>query len=127
VFLVFGLGLVLLPEPFANWVGIELTSTSAFADLRAVYGGLSLSVALLFWQGLRNPTWFEPALFLTMASSGGLAAGRIYSIVVSGMPNVLVLAFLATELASFAIGVFEYRALSSHGAARKYRVLEAAS
>jgi hypothetical protein len=46
-----------------------------------------------------------------MTSSGGLAAARIYSIAVSGMPNALVLGFLATELAAFAIGLFEYRAL----------------
>lgn len=111
VFVAFGFGLLLFPARFAEWVGIQLTSPSAFADLRAVYGGLSLSVAALFWQGLRNPDWFGPSLFLATASSGGLAAARLYSIAASGMPNALVLGFLASELAAFALGLYEFRAL----------------
>jgi hypothetical protein len=113
VYLAFGLGCSLFPIELARFVEIDLGSPSALADFRAIYGGLALSVGALFALGLRRSDWFLPTLFLVAASSGGLALGRLYSMLVSGMPNGLVLAFLGTELASFVWALLGYRALTS--------------
>lgn len=112
VFLAFGLVLLAFPTQLAALVDIELRSANALADLRAVYGGLSLSVGALFVLGLQRESWFMPSLFLVMASSAGLAFGRIVSIAVSGTPGWLVLSFLASELLSFVWALLGYRALA---------------
>lgn len=111
VFLVFGAAFLLAPEPLAQWVDIELRSASALADVRAIYGGLPLAAGILFVLGLRRPTWLEPSLFLVMTSSGALAAARIYSTAVSGVPSALVWGFLASELFSLAWAALAYRSL----------------
>ena len=119
VFLAFGAAVLAFPAELATLVDIELGSASALADLRAVYGGLSLAAGALFVLGLRRESWFMPSLFLVMASSGGLAFGRIVSMAVSGMPGWLVLAFLATELVSFVWALLGYHTLAQrlHSAA----------
>jgi hypothetical protein len=113
VYLAFGVALLLFPAALARLVDIELRSPSAFADLRAIYGGLATSVGLLFALGLRREGWFLPSLFLVMASSAGLALGRIYSVAVSGTPGTLVLIMLATEVGSFVWAALGYRALAA--------------
>ena len=116
VFVLFGVGVLLFPAQYAAWLELEVASSSAFADLRAVYGGLSLACEALFALGLRRASWFEPSLFLVMASSAGLALARVYSLVLSGMPNALVLAFLSSEVGSFVWALLAYRALAADGA-----------
>ena len=103
------------PAQYAAWLELEVASSSALADLRAVYGGLSLACGTLFALALRRASWFEPSLFLVMASSGGLAFARVYSLVVSGMPNALVLALFASEVGSFVWALLAYRALATGG------------
>jgi hypothetical protein len=99
-------------------IDLAPSTASALADVRAMYGGLSLAAGVFFLLGLRRESWFLPALFLVMASSGALAAARLYSIAVSGVPGTLVLAFLATEIVSFTWALLGYRALSANGAER---------
>jgi hypothetical protein len=124
VFLAFGAGFIAFPAQLAALIDLAPSSASALADLRAMYGGLSLSAGALFVLGLRRDDWFLPALFLVMASSAGLAFGRVYSMVVSGVPGPLVLILLATELLSFAWALLGYRALAS-GSARAHGNLAA--
>src|SRR5690349_4975973 len=112
VFLAFGAAFLLFPRELAGLLEVTLGSASALADMRAMYGGLSLACGTLFVLGLRREDWFAPSLFLVMATSLGLASGRIFSGLVSGMPGPLVLALLATELVSFGWAWLGYRALA---------------
>jgi hypothetical protein len=111
VFIDFGAAFLLFPAQLAALLDIELTSATALADLRAIYGGLALSVGALFALGLRRASWLAPCLFLVAASSAALALSRIYSIAVSGMPRPIILVFLVTEVASSAWALLAYRAL----------------
>ena len=113
VFLAFGAAFLAAPAQLAGWLDVELGSPSALADVRAMYGGLSLACGLLFVFGLRRESWFMPSLFLVMTTSAGLALGRSYSMLVSGVPGPLVLALLATEVGSFAWALLGYRALEA--------------
>lgn len=79
--------------------------------MRAVYGGLSLACGALFVLGLRRERWFQPSLFLVAASSAGLVLGRVYAMLVSGVPGPLLLGVFASELASCVWGFLAYRAL----------------
>ena len=111
VFIDFGAAFLLFPAKLAGLLDIELTSATALADVRAIYGGLALAVGASFVAGLRREEWLAPSVFLVMASSAGLALGRIYSIAVSGIPRSIILLFLVTEVASFAWALLAYRAL----------------
>jgi hypothetical protein len=112
LFLAFGFAWIVSPARFARAVEIRVSTPTALADLRAMYGGLSLAIGALLLQGLRDPAWFAPSLFLTMATSAGLGGARIYSIAVSGVPNTLVLVGgLALEILSFTWAVVAYRGL----------------
>jgi len=126
VYLGLGAGFLLFPSPLAGLFDIELRSPSALADLRAVYGGISLAVGGLFVAGLRRESWFAPSLFLAMTSAAALAFSRIYSSAVSGMPGTLVLAFLGLELLAFVWALLAYRALGA-GTPDQVENLDAAS
>ena len=111
VFVDFGLAFLAAPEGLTRLLDIELHSASALADLRAVYGGLCLAVGVCMLAGLRNTAWLAPTLFLVMLTSGGLAFGRVYSMIVSGMPGLPVLGFLGTEVGSLLWAALAHRAL----------------
>jgi hypothetical protein len=109
----FGLLALVLPERLAQLVDLSLASPSAFADLRAMYGGLSLAVALFLLRGARDPAWLAPGLFMIVATLAAAAGARLYSIAVSGMPNELVLGYLAAELLALPWPLRVYLRLSS--------------
>jgi hypothetical protein len=111
VFIGFGAAYLLFPAQLAQMFGIQLTSASALADLRAMYAGVPLSISALLIKALRDDRWLAPSLFVIMASLGGAAGARIYSILVSGVPNDLVLGFLGAELLGFVWMLKAYRAL----------------
>jgi len=112
LFVGFGVLCILLPSAVARVVDIRLESPSAFADFRAMYGGLSLAIGALLAQGLRHRAWYAPSLFMTWAISAGLGGARLYSIVVSELPNVWVLtAGLLAEAVAFTWALAAYRRL----------------
>ncbi len=108
VFVSFGLVFIFAPVYFASTVEIELSSPTALADFRAIYGGLSLSVGLFFALGLFRPALVLPVLWLIAASSLALALSRFYSVIASGTPALPIFAFAALELVAFAIGAWLY-------------------
>lgn len=110
VFLGFGAAYLLFPAQLARYFGIQLTTASALADLRAMYGGVPLALGAVLVQALRDPRWLAPSLAMIMASLAGAAAARIYSIAVSGVPDALVLTFLVAELLGFRWALIEHRA-----------------
>ncbi len=106
VFFLFATAFLFAPRYFAAQLDITLSSTSAIADLRAMYGGLSLGVGALFVLGLKNVAFRPAAIALATLTSAGLAVGRVITIGVDGMPGPLVLAFLGSEVISVALGVY---------------------
>jgi hypothetical protein len=113
VFVAYGIAAVLFPANLAQLAEVQLPSSSALADLRALYGGLSLAIAALFLQALRDPRWVAPAVFMAIAASLGPASVRLYSCAVSGVPNELVLGFIVTEIGGAVWAFVTYRALRS--------------
>ena len=112
VFVDFGLAFLAKPQALARLLEIELSSPTALADLRAMYGGLALAVGALLCAGLRRKEWLMPSLWLVIATSGGLALGRLYSVLASGLPSGVILGFLASELGSLAWAILASRALA---------------
>jgi hypothetical protein len=124
-FVVFGLVALLLPSALARTVEIELSSATALADFRAMYGGMSLGIGLLLIQGLRRPSWYLPSLLLLTVTCGTVATARIYSTLVSGVPSEMILAFAAIELLAFGLGLWSYRRLTRNRAEPVARAVHA--
>jgi hypothetical protein len=72
-------------------------TVSAFNELRASYGGLQIGIGLLLLAGALLPSLTRPALLAQALMVGGLAAGRLVSLWLDGLPNGFVLMLLALE------------------------------
>ena len=81
VFVGFGLAFMVAPAPLARLLDISLESGSAVADLRAMYGGLSLGMGLAFAVGLKRAAWLGPVIFAIGASSACMLASRLLTMV----------------------------------------------
>jgi peptidoglycan/LPS O-acetylase OafA/YrhL len=110
VFAGFGLLLLVVPETL-NGVGVELTSPTAFAEIRGFYGGLELGVAMFLALSASRPTWMQPALFAQAAILGGVALGRLAGVFVDGATDGFTLGLMSMEAAGSALAIVAYRKL----------------
>ena len=83
-FLGYGIAFLIAPEATLAGAGLQLTGTGAVVELRAFYGGLELGLGLwLIFAGL-NDTLVRPALWLTLASNGGIGCSRLLGLALGG-------------------------------------------
>ena len=109
-FLVFGVISLVLPGQLMQLFEIQLNSVSGFSEVRAMYGGLCIGIGVALFMGLRRAEWYAASLFLVMAISAGLAGGRFFSIIMTGIPNAVELfAGLLLEILSLVLAVRAYR------------------
>ena len=74
-----GIGLLLLavPEALEGYAGVRAESGVARAELRAMYGGLSLAIAMATAMAMIRACWQFPVLFMHTVLCTGLAGGRL--------------------------------------------------
>lgn len=108
----FGVVAMLVPSAIAPIVEIEVSSATALADFRAMYGGIPLAIGVLLVLGLRRASWYLPSLFLLTLTCAEAAGARIYSTLVSGIPSNTILVFAALELLGCGVGFLSYRRLT---------------
>jgi uncharacterized membrane protein YeaQ/YmgE (transglycosylase-associated protein family) len=77
--------------------GIAVESTNATHIFRAVMG-LYLAMIMIWLLGAFNPTLRVTALTCCAVFMLGLAAGRVLSVILDGVPHWLLLVYLALEL-----------------------------
>lgn len=83
-FLFFGVAYALFPDRMTAVVGIALPSSTARADVRAVYGGLEIAIgALLAWAATK-PSRLVEGLFVATVLFAGLFLGRVAGALVDG-------------------------------------------
>lgn len=83
--------------------GIEVDTVNLTHILRAVMG-LYLALVCFWIAGTLRRELTVPALWSLVVFMFGLAAGRIMSLVLDGMPHWLLFAYLVVEVAFGAIG-----------------------
>ena len=83
VFLGFGLMFGFWTDTWAQVLHIQLNSPTAYADFRAMYGGLSIGVGLFFAAALIRSDFVTAALFVAATTSGFLALGRVYTFAIT--------------------------------------------
>lgn len=97
-FLVIAVALLFWPAEILKSVDLTFETPTAFADIRADYGGCILGVGLfLCWC-----TWKKPLVRTGLLCSGltllGYASGRILSLFVDGMPKRITFMLIGVEV-----------------------------
>lgn len=122
VFLAFGVAFAAAPASLGGLLGIELTSATGIADFRAIYGGMSFGVGLLFAAALTRREWTPPALFTIATTSGFLLLGRLLTVAIEAEPvTAPIYLFSAMELSSLLAALWLLRPgtkASAQGVAR---------
>jgi hypothetical protein len=109
IFLALGASGLLAPVSHMAVFDVTLNGPSILAEIRANYGGMHLGMGMLFMLGTFAPSWRRAALLTLALFVGGLAAGRTLSLLVDGMPNNTVLAFIVIEWLGLALAVWLLR------------------
>ncbi len=91
-------------ESLSYLFNIEVSDTNSIHIFRAVMG-LYLALIAFWLVGIFNIQLRLAALYSLIVFMFGLAAGRILSLVLEGMPHWLLATYLVLELAFGAIGV----------------------
>ena len=92
------LGYGLVPDKsMSSLFNISVTETNLAHILRAVMG-LYLGLVVFWFIGAFNPRLRLTALYSLVVFMLGLAAGRILSVIVDGIPHWLLLVYLVLEL-----------------------------
>lgn len=99
-----GAGFLVAPHLLAARIDLTLHSTTAAADVRAVYGGLQLSLAVLLAACALRPTWLVPGLVLQLCTFAGLFLARCGSLAVDGAPSAFGLALQGAEAVGLSCG-----------------------
>ncbi len=96
----FGVLSLLNPQALARMVGMQLTTTTAISDVRAVYGGLEIALALFLVWCLLDASRMSLGLGFTAAAFGFVAAGRGLGVLLDRPVTSLTLKVLAVEAAT---------------------------
>ena len=102
-----GYGLVCLarPEVVANATGMNLATSTASVEVRAMYGGLQTAVGILAALAVMRAEWRTPILLCIGLLFFGLASGRLLGIVVDSDASAYNFGALAFETASAGIAL----------------------
>ena len=110
-----GVGVTGVAHPLwlAGTVDIELPTSLARFEFRAVYGGLSLALAAIHFFGATRQPWLAPTLRLAGILMLGIFAARILSIAIEGFPGLMGLSLLSIEGTALVLVVLALRRLRS--------------
>ncbi|MBM9576876.1 DUF4345 domain-containing protein [Leptospira sp. 201903070] len=106
VYEAFAIGFFLFPARLATWIGIEIRTTSALADFRAMYGGLCLGVGVFLLLGVFKKERVQAGILLSITTAGGLFLGRICTVLWDGPVNEYIYFSMSTEIVAVVIGVW---------------------
>lgn len=95
-----GVAALVKPEFIVAFFGTRSLTTDGRSEVRAVYGGYGVAMGLLLWlaAGSGNAPVREGVLVCAAVSLFGMAAGRVISLVVDGVPGRWPFVFLSVEV-----------------------------
>jgi hypothetical protein len=109
-FILYGIAFIIAPTEMAVFVtGDSPKTPSGVIDLRATYGGMSISVGTILLIVISKVEHLRLALLLTAIVLLAMAAGRSVGMFQDGEPNVVMYLYLVAELI-FSLTAFWLRA-----------------
>lgn len=101
----FGIGFLVRPSRFANLIDLRLDSTTAISDVRAVYGGLEIGLAIfLAWCAI-DPTRIRLGLGVTAIVFGAVAASRLVGMLLDRPVTSMTVKIFAVEAVTAIIAI----------------------
>ena len=97
-FTVMGVGAIAKPALVTAQFGILELTPAGRSEVRAVYGGFGIFMALALLVALRQPELRDGVLFAVAAALGGMAAGRLVSAAIDRTIDRKPLGYLALEI-----------------------------
>jgi len=99
IFFLYGLLFVAFPQEALYFlVQSKMDSNSGIIDLRATYGGMSMSVGLVLYILVKQDNTLYIGLLAVFLLMSGMALGRLVGMVVDGNPNYVMYIYLVLEL-----------------------------
>lgn len=106
-FVFYGAAFTFFPAEMATLVtGDGPDTASGIIDLRATYGGMSISVGVIILILAAHGDNLSLALLVTAIVLLAMAAGRVLGIILDGSPNAIMYVYLAAELAVSGIALW---------------------
>lgn len=100
----FGFVFAVVPEILAAGIDLGISNPVARTDVRAVYGGLEIGVAVfLFWCASAGHR-VRYGLIAMTTCFGGVFAARLLGVVLDGTLDPLTLSLLAVEIGATVLG-----------------------
>jgi len=75
------------PQTLFTPLDLRIEGASALNEIRAAYGGMHVGIGVLLLVGAGRTAFRRAALWVGLAFLGGLAAGRLVSLMVDGAPG----------------------------------------
>jgi hypothetical protein len=97
VFAVFAVAFLVAPLRAAELVGVRAADAAGAVDLRALYGGFQLGVAVFLLWCARTPALHRAGLLLAAITLTGAALARSVGIVLDGGGTPIMLGILVLE------------------------------
>ena len=116
-FVAFGVAYLVDPHGMMEIVGLALTSPAAAADIRAIYGGLQLSLGLFLLACARRDDWTTPGLLASCYAFSFVAGCRLAGVARDHATDGVTLAALAVEITCAVVSVVAYRSASGTASA----------
>ncbi|WP_306253091.1 DUF4345 domain-containing protein [Parvularcula sp. IMCC14364] len=88
IFLAFGITMLLQPIELAARMGMEIGGRNGSFEMRGIYGGVSMAIAVLCLAGaMRVQHYARPALIFLITYMGGYLFARVAAILLEGAPS----------------------------------------
>ncbi|MEM8861080.1 MAG: DUF4345 family protein [Chloroflexota bacterium] len=105
-YLLFAILYMVFPLTLAGAMGVTTADSTGIIDIRAVYGGFQLGLAIFLFWAAGAEEWTYPGLLITVLTTGGIAIVRLVSMVISweignhwiGLAIEVVVTLIATVL-----------------------------
>ena len=107
----FGLYAFFTPEALAAGLGAPSVSSDGLYELRGVYGGVSVGIALLCLSAVFRETMQRPALYMLLAYTGGYVLARIFALPLDGAPSFRLVGFTGFEIVTSLLSIVLLRRL----------------
>lgn len=109
IFVIIGVGFLLVPVSWAASVDIVLPTAMARTDLRATYGGFDLAFGLFLARCAHRPEWHAAGLFAAAIVLAGFGLSRLSGLFIEGSLDPFMWKLLVVELPGAALCTWLYR------------------
>lgn len=99
-----GVAYLIWPAQLSAYSAIVLPAPVAVIEIQAFYGGQLLALGVVILFGLRWRRFVLPALLFAAVPIAGVAVGRLYGILTTGLLPPITAGFLALEIATAVVG-----------------------